>query len=49
MVEHPLQGFRGDGATQLAIEVGEQVGVRNLENPYLVVATFSGRLNRRSS
>ena len=49
MVEYPLQGFCGDGATQLAVEVGEQVGVRNLQDPYSVVATFSGGLNRRSS
>ena len=49
MVKYPLQRFCGDGATQLAIEVGEQVGVRDLQDPYSVVATFSGRLNRRSS
>jgi hypothetical protein len=33
VVEDPLQGIRGDSATQLTGKIGEQVRVRQVQDP----------------
>jgi hypothetical protein len=47
VLEDLLQRFGGDDAAQFAFQVGEQVRVREMQDPDRVVVTFRRGLNRR--
>jgi hypothetical protein len=47
MVEHPLQRIGGDGAAKLAVRVGEQVRIRQVQQAYCTLVIFRRCLNRR--